>query len=199
MAGRQRTGLGREEEQQLVGAILAGDDTSFAELYASFQPRVFAFALQRVGNPSDAEDISQEVFLQIHLSLPSFQGRASLSTWIFGIAHNLTCRHFRSASASVIRLREPAVAHDLVVMPHAERRLDAVRAVHDCDRILSRARPPDHREIFHRFYGGGQSLRTIADATGKPTDCVKHSLQRTRDLLLRELPSIRSALGAASA
>jgi len=181
-----------------VRAILAGDGTSFVELYTRFQPRVFAFVLRRVDNPSDAEDICQEVFLQIHLSLPSYEGRARLATWIFGIAHNVTCKHFRSTSVPAIQLRERGVARNLVMMPHAERWLDAARAVNDCNSTLSSARTPEHLEIFQRFYGG-QSLRTIADATGKRTDAVKQSLRRSRNLLLRDLPAIRSALSAASA
>jgi DNA-directed RNA polymerase specialized sigma24 family protein len=53
-------------------------------------------------------------------------------------------------------------------------------------------------EIFQRFYGG-QSVRTIADATGRPTNSVKQILRRSRILLLRDLPSVRSALRAAGA
>jgi RNA polymerase sigma-70 factor (ECF subfamily) len=181
-----------------VRAILAGDGTSFVELYTRFQPRVFAFVLRRVDNPSDAEDICQEVFLQIHLSLPSYEGRASLATWIFGIAHNVTCKHFRSTSVPAIQFKERGEARNLVMMPHAERWLDAARAVNDCNRTLSSARRPEHLEIFQRFYGG-QSLRTIADATGKRTDAVKQSLRRSRNLLLRDLPAVRSALSAPGA
>ena len=88
----------RLEERALVNRIVAGDRESFEELYWLYHQRVFGFALRRVSNPADAEDICQEVFLQIHRSIASYQGRASLSTWIFGIAHNVTCRHYRKSS-----------------------------------------------------------------------------------------------------
>jgi DNA-directed RNA polymerase specialized sigma24 family protein len=152
-----------------VRAILAGDDASFVELHTRFQPRVFVFVLRRVGNPSDAEEICQEVFLKIHLSLPSYEGRASLATWIFGIAHNVTCRHFRSTSVPAIQLKERGVAHNLLMMPHAERWLDAARAVNDCNRTLSSARTPEHLEIFQRFYGAGIQ-RMLGHADAKTTE-----------------------------
>jgi len=198
MARRGRDGRGQEEERELVRAILAGDDASFVELYTSFKPRVFAFVSRRVHDDLDVEDICQEVFLQIYLALPSYQQRASLATWIFGVAHRVTCKHFRSTSVPAIRLEEDGLAHDLVMVPDAERWLDAARAIDDCTRTLSSARTAEHVEIFQRFYGG-QSVRTIADATGRPTNSVKQILRRSRILLLRDLPSVRSALRAAGA
>jgi RNA polymerase sigma-70 factor (ECF subfamily) len=196
MARREGTGRGQEEERRMVRAILAGDDASFVELYRRFRPRVFAFVSRRVQDDFEAEDICQEVFLQIHLALPSYEGRASLATWIFGVAHRVTCKYFRSTSVPAIPLEEHALAHDPVMVPHAERRLDAARAVDDCNRTLSNARTPEHLEIFQRFYGG-QSVRTIAEAIGRPSNSVKQILRRSRILLLRDLPSVRDALRAA--
>lgn len=186
-------------DSQLVAAILAGEAGRFDEFHARYRRRVFAFALRRVGNTPDADDITQEVFLQVHRSLPSYRGRASLATWIFGIAHNVTCRHYRSRGCPTVPLETSEAESKMTIAPFAERRLDAVRTVSRCTQTLARARTPEHLEIFRLFYGLGRPLRSIARTTNRPTDSVKDSLRRSRNLLLRDVPDVRSALVASCA
>jgi len=183
----------------LVDRILAGDPGAFDEFFERYSRRVYAFALRRVGRPADAEDIAQEVFLQIHRSLPSYQGRASLSTWIFGITHNVTCRHFRRRGAPVVSLDQNEATEFVGEVPTEERRIDAIRVVERCTDTLARSRAPEHLEIFRLFSGNGRPLRAIARETGKPTDSVKDSLRRSRNLLRRDVPDVRAALAAAAA
>jgi DNA-directed RNA polymerase specialized sigma24 family protein len=85
------------------------------------------------------------------------------------------------------------------VTPAPERQMDAARAVDKCTETLQRSRTPEHLEIFRLFYGFGRPLRSIARSTGKPTDSVKDSLRRSRNLLMRDIPDIRSALMASGA
>jgi len=186
------------DDRALVAAILGGDETLFDELFARYHGRVFGFALRRVGRPDEAEDIAQEVFLQIFRSLPSYQGRASLSTWIFGIAHNVTCRHYRRRGAPVVSIDRTDAPEFGSSVPAEERRIDASRVVDRCTETLERTRAPEHLEIFRQFYGFGRPLRAIARSTGKPTDSVKDSLRRSRNLLRRDVPDVRAALLASS-
>ncbi|GAF97094.1 unnamed protein product, partial [marine sediment metagenome] len=71
-------------DQVLVTAVLAGDHDAFTALYERFHRRIYHYALKRLRDPAEAEDIAQDVFLEVYLSLGSFQGRSSLSTWMFG-------------------------------------------------------------------------------------------------------------------
>lgn len=187
------------EDGALVDGVLKGDEGAFNELFDRYSRRVYAFALRRVGRPADAEDIAQEVFLQVHRSLPSFQGRASLSTWIFGITHNVTCRHFRRRGAPIVSIDHDDAPEFAGEVPIEERRIDAVRVVERCTDTLAKSRAPEHLEIFRLFYGNGRPLRAIARETGKPTDSVKDSLRRSRNLLRRDVPDVRAALAAAAA
>ncbi len=186
------------KEWELVAGLLSGQSEHFDELYETFHRRVFGFALRRVGNPADAEDITQEVFLQIHRSIGSYRGRARLATWIFGIAHNVTCRHFRGRRMDTLPLESAIASERMTVHSCAERRLDAARAVERCTSTLTRNRNPEHLEIFHLFYGCGCPLRVISQATGKPTSNVKDSLRRSRNLLRRNIPDIHAVLAASS-
>src|SRR6476469_1040548 len=77
-----------EKDEQLVKRIIAGEKDQFRELITRYQARVFAVAYKVSKNPKDAEDITQEVFLQLYRALSQFKGDSSLSTWIYKIAMN---------------------------------------------------------------------------------------------------------------
>jgi RNA polymerase sigma-70 factor (ECF subfamily) len=69
-------------------ALQAGDQGELARLVDIYSERVYRLALKILNDPQDAEDILQETFLKAMRALPSFEGRSSLSTWIYRIATN---------------------------------------------------------------------------------------------------------------
>lgn len=197
--GRQGRPGRMETSRELVRRIVEGDESAFIALHERYRTRVRAFAMRRVSNPIDADDITQEVFLQIHRSIGSFQGRSNLSTWIFGIAHNVTCRFYRTQRGVRIPLENAEVDAKLSFSPRAEGRIDAARALEGCGAALLRSRGANHRQIFELFYGSGRPMRVIAHSLGCPTETVKDSLRRSRDLMLRDVPDLRSTLLGVSA
>ena len=82
-------------DRALVAGILAGSREHFDELYEGYFPRVYRFALKRLGDTAEAEDVTQEVFETIFQALPSYRGDSSLLVWIFGITRNKVNRRFR--------------------------------------------------------------------------------------------------------
>ena len=184
-------------DQTLIDALSNGESRRFHELYQSYRDRIFGFAMRRSGNPADAEDITQETFLQVHRSISTYRGRASFSTWIFGIAHHVTCRHFRRRDTATCSLDAVGSGEGPAELPFEERRIDAARALERCTDTLKRTRSPEHMEIFRLFYGESQPIRAIARATGRPTDSVKDSLRRSRKLLVRDIPELKMVLGMA--
>jgi RNA polymerase sigma-70 factor (ECF subfamily) len=72
-------------------------DLDFQAIYAEFQPRILRYVTNMVGD-TDAEDLTQEIFIKVSQALPSFHGDSSLSTWLYRIATN----------AALDRLRSPA-------------------------------------------------------------------------------------------
>lgn len=194
MATTRASARKQETGRELVKRIVSGDEQGFVDLYQRYHTRVRAFALRRCSNPTDAEDITQEVFLQIHRSIRGFQGRSNLSTWIFGIAHNVTCRFYRKQQGKRVPLENAEVDARLSYSPRAEGRIDAARALERCDDALMRSRDDRHQRIFSLFYGDGRPMRVIAGHLDCATDTVKDSLRRSRDLMLREVPDLRSTL-----
>ncbi len=76
-------------ERAIIDAAIAGDEAALAELYNLYFPRVYRYILARMGNPFDAEDLTEEVFLRVLDAIGRFQWReAPFSAWLFRIAHN---------------------------------------------------------------------------------------------------------------
>lgn len=73
-------------EQELIQGLRNGEETAFKYLVDNYRDRVYNTALGIVQNAEDAEDVSQEVFIQVYRSIGSFKGESKLSTWLYRIA-----------------------------------------------------------------------------------------------------------------
>jgi RNA polymerase sigma-70 factor (ECF subfamily) len=82
----------------LILRCQADDAAAFNEIVARFKNRVFNYVNRMVHGAADAEDITQEVFVRAYLNINSFQGRASLNTWLFRIATNICIDYNRKHS-----------------------------------------------------------------------------------------------------
>lgn len=184
----------QQRDEAWVARVRAGDPRAFSEIYEAFFPRVYAFNLKRIGDPAEAEDLTQETFVQLHRSLPSYEGRSSLLTWTFGIAHNVCSRYFRHCSRWMVGPKDARELEDTPSDAAIERRLDAAHLLERCDEVLEAGRRPAHQEIFRLRYAESQSIRSIAKTTGKSSEAVKVSLRRSRNLLAEGIPELELVL-----
>ena len=185
-----------EDDARLVREILAGKDEAFIELYERYERRIYFFALKRMSDSSDAEDVTQEVFLQVFRGLSKFEGRSSLLTWMFGIAHNQVCRRYRRRRPMVQSLESDEVNELTSGETPADRKTDFVRILRNCGRVLEEKVPEQQRKAFELRYVENQSTREIAENMGKSPQAIKISLFRTRQTLSdnnRKLPYVLSA------
>lgn len=83
-------------ELELIQQLRAGDELAFKSLVANYQDLVYNTALGIVQNSEDAEDVTQEVFIQVYRSIDQFKGDARLSTWIYRITTTKALDHIRS-------------------------------------------------------------------------------------------------------
>ncbi len=161
--------------------LRAGEEQAYSELYRRVYPAVFGFALRRLGNPTEAEDVAQDVFLQVYRSIERYEGRSSLLSWILGIARHVTLNRFSRRSPEMTPLDE---AHDLAArVASIEDSVDASRIWARCNRSLQRNVSATARHIFHLRYSHGRSVKAIARETGKSASAVKVGLMRTRRVL----------------
>src|SRR5204863_6236881 len=82
-----------------VTEALAGEQMSgFADLYRKHYRRVYSICLRMTGNVAEAEDLTQEVFIQLHRKLGSFRGESQFTTWLHRLTVNQVLMHFRKRS-----------------------------------------------------------------------------------------------------
>lgn len=79
----------------LVERCRRNDQAAFDEVVGRYKNKVFNYISRMVGDSEDAEDLTQEVFVRMFVSLETFRRQSSLSTWLFRIAGNLCIDHFR--------------------------------------------------------------------------------------------------------
>jgi RNA polymerase sigma factor (sigma-70 family) len=82
-------------EQALIRLLKEGDETAFKELVLTWQDMVFNTVLSILQNEEDAEDVSQEVFIQVYQSINAFKAESKLSTWMYRIATTKSLDHLR--------------------------------------------------------------------------------------------------------
>lgn len=84
----------------------AGDHHAFAELYATHKRRIYSLCLRMVGNYAEAEDLTQEAFLQLHRKIASFRGESAFSTWFHRLTINVVLMQLRRKGLQLISLDE---------------------------------------------------------------------------------------------
>jgi RNA polymerase sigma-70 factor, ECF subfamily len=146
-------------------------DRAFEVLLQRYQAKVFRLVFSIVGNPSRAEEVTQDAFLKVWQALPGFDGRASLSTWIYTIARNTSISHLRSEfyrkTLSLEEAPEPFAAAEPVLS-----RIETERLVANL--------PEEQREIIVLFYLQEQSIEDVAAMLDLPEGTVKSHLHRAR-------------------
>jgi RNA polymerase sigma-70 factor (ECF subfamily) len=177
----------RSDELALVERCRQGDLSAFEEVYRAHAGRLYSVACRMVGNPADAEDLLQEIFLAAHKKLGSFRGEAALGTWLYRLATNLCLDHLRSRAARTSHMTdalddEPGLA-DASSRSLAERALSRM----DLERALARL-PEGCRAAFVLHDVEGLEHREVAEVLGIAEGTSKSQVHKAR-LRLRSLLS----------
>ena len=201
--GGWRGGYAADNEPKLVERLVARDERAFNALVRLYERRVFALVLRMIGSRAEAEDLAQEVFVQVFKAIGSFRGEAKLSTWIFRIAINLCknrnnylrVRHTKNVE-ELDRAQEQtsfADGHGANVGQIA--RPDEVVVGKQVEHIVNLAIgeiEPGFRECLLLRDVEDLSYEEIAQITGLPEGTVKSRIHRAR-AQLKEL--VERALG----
>ena len=185
----------RARDIALAARVRHGDQQAFAELHRLYHRRVLAFAHKRLGDAFDAEDVAQDVFLQLYRSIARYEGRSSLLTWIFGIAHHEVCNRFRRRSLDTIAFEDEAYELESEE-PSSDEVIDAQRALRRCAETLERSVSPAQRKIFALRYAGARSVAAIASETGRSAGAVRIGLLRSRRALDERVPEVEELLAS---
>ena len=179
----------RTEEMALVERCRRGDLGAFEELSRAHAGRLFSVACRMLGNPTDAEDLLQEIFLSAHRKLESFRGESALGTWLYRLATNHCLDYLRSRAARTGQLTE--TLDEEVGRFEPGRRGLAEQTITKMDLERSLAQLPDGcRAAFVLHDIEGLEHREVAEALGIAEGTSKSQVHkarlRLRSMLLNE-------------
>lgn len=93
-------------ELTAIARAQAGDGAAFEVLYNMHKRRVYSLCLRMLGNVAEAEDLTQEAFLQLHRKISTFRGDSAFSTWLHRMAVNVVLMHLRKKGLHLVSLEE---------------------------------------------------------------------------------------------
>lgn len=176
-------------------ALQAGDRAEFALFIETYSGQIYRLALKMLQNPQDAEDILQETFIKAYKALPKFEGRSSLSTWLYRIATNEALMFLRKKRPEQVSVDEPLENEegderprqiiDWCCLPENELMSSESRA--NLDHSVQQL-PDSLRAVFLLRDIEGLSTRETAEVLDISESAVKTRLSRAR-FRLRELLS----------
>ena len=176
-----------EQQVQLLSRIAEGNRSALAEFYDLMAPVLFAFALRMVSDPQDAEEVIQDVFVQVWTKARMFNPAMGLPfSWVMGIARNRCIDRLRARQrrARVLVEWESGVESppgiDCPADPSA-RGQDELGAVHAAIASLHK----EQRQAIEMAFFGGLSHHEIAEALDAPLGTIKARIRRGM-LKLRE-------------
>ncbi len=183
-------------DQDLLSGLRNGEETAFRELVSQYQDKVFNTALGLLQHHTEAEDIAQEVFIQVYRSIKQFRGDALLSSWIYRITVTKSLDHLRRRKRKKrfgflsnlfgddnqplhepVDFNHPGIAH--------EKKEDACLLFKLIDEL-----PENQRTAFILHKVEDLSYREIADILNSSESAVDSLLQRAKQNLRKKIAQL---------
>ena len=181
-------------EAELIERAKQGDAQAFQALYDKHKRRVYSLCLRMTANTAEAEDLTQEAFLQLYRKIGTFRGESAFSTWLHRLSVNVVLMQLRKKTLPVVSLEETTEgeedtpkkdfgAEDLALAGSIDR-LQLQKAVDDL--------PPGYRMIFVLHDIEGYEHNEIATIVGCSIGNSKSQLHKAR-MKLRDLLKMNRA------
>lgn len=174
-----------DEENQMVERIISGDRESFRYLVDHYKTYIFTIILRFVKEPGEAENIAQEVFMQIYRSLPQYRFEG-LKTWIGKIAMTKAIDWHRARKRRPLESGTPFDQEDpRISQSTRDDPAEIYLRKEERERVLAvcQGLPEAYRNTVHKFYFEGKSQRQIAQEEGTTVKTIESRLYRAKHLL----------------
>ncbi|MBY0505244.1 MAG: sigma-70 family RNA polymerase sigma factor [Bryobacteraceae bacterium] len=200
VAGGLATGAGvlqnpveqrQTEEALLVRRAQAGDQMAFREIVERFQAKVFSIIYGILRNRNDAEDIAQQVFAKVYFSLPNFDFRSSLLTWIYKITVNECYDYLRKKKVRKLVYESDFSEEESQRISNSEASTDSETLIDErlaqrdlVMKLLEKVSEEDRNLILLKEVEG-HSVEELAEMTGMNENTIKVKLFRARQKLVK--------------
>jgi RNA polymerase sigma-70 factor, ECF subfamily len=190
VARPRRTETGEIPEPDAIRLAQKGDAGAFERLYQLHSRRVYSLCLRMVGNVAEAEDLTQEAFLQLFRKISTFRGESAFSTWLHRLAVNVVLMKLRKKSGKETSLEQVTEPDEESGTPRRDFGGPDVRLSGSIDRVnLQRAveqLPPGYKAVFVLHDVQGFEHNEIAEIMGCSIGNSKSQLHKAR-MRLRDL------------
>jgi len=184
----RRSPANRISEADAIERAKQGDAEAFEVLYNLHKRRVYSLCLRMTANTAEAEDLTQEAFLQLFRKIATFRGESAFSTWLHRMSVNVVLMHLRKKGLPVVPLEDTMETEE--ESPKKEPGAEDISLAGSVDRLqLERAvaaLPPGYRSVFVLHDVEGYEHNEIAAMVGCSIGNSKSQLHKAR-LKLREL------------
>jgi RNA polymerase sigma-70 factor (ECF subfamily) len=183
----------RDLDLQLVRRIQNGEQIAFTLLVRKYQNRVANILTRYVRNSGDVADVTQEVFLKVHRSLPSFRGDSAFYTWLYRITVNTAKNYLTSQSRRPPASDIDAMDADSYDGSNALRETDEPEAVLRAEEIKNvilttiESLPTDLKSAITLRELEGMSYEEIANIEDCPIGTVRSRIFRAREIIDKQL------------
>jgi RNA polymerase sigma-70 factor, ECF subfamily len=164
---------------ELTQAASRGDMAAFEELYARHSRRVYSLCLRMTANTAEAEDLAQEVFIQLYRKAGSFRGESAFTTWLHRLTVNQVLMHFRRRGVRVEQVTEDGESPQQVVAgtenPSQMPVVDRIAL----DKAIGQL-PPGYRAVFVLHDVEGHEHEEVARLLGCSVGTSKSQLHKAR-------------------
>jgi RNA polymerase sigma-70 factor (ECF subfamily) len=188
LTGAKKKQDDRLSEAEAIERAKLGDAAAFEVLYHLHKRRVYSLCLRMTANAAEAEDLTQEAFMQLFRKVASFRGESAFSTWLHRMAVNVVLMQLRKKGLQLVPLDESADSDDDT--PKKDFGTQDIALEGSIDRLrLQNAigkLPPGYRTIFVLHDVEGYEHNEIADMVGCSIGNSKSQLHKAR-MKLREL------------
>lgn len=170
---------------QLAQLAATGDVGSFEELYRRHHRRVYSICLRMLQNPTEAEDLTQDVFVQLFKKIGSFRGDSAFTTWLHRMTVNQVLMHFRKRNVKLEKTTEEGETPEQIVMgtgnPDRMPIVDKIALQDAVDQL-----PLGYRNVFLLHDVQGYEHEEVAKILGCSVGTSKSQLHKAR-LKMRKL------------
>ena len=157
-------------EAQLITRIARGDRKAFEELFGVYGKRIFRYAVRMISDVTKAEEVTNDVMIEVWKSARKFEHRSSVSTWIIGITRHRCLNAIRGKKITTVELDSaPEVADASASCEQGQDRETVNKVIRKQMQRLS----PEHRDVLELTFFHGYTYREIAEIAGCPENTVK--------------------------